>query len=104
MRDPTHRSTSSEGSSWLGFVAIAFVGRAAMFASLHVNVCVRVALSANAASGWTNGACECEDGAQGFFRFCNLALFRFARKLRFFFFPRRWSAVSRRSGARQSIE
>ena len=28
MRDPTHRSTSSDGSSWLGFVAIALVGSA----------------------------------------------------------------------------
>ena len=28
MREPTHRSTSSEGRSWLGFVAIALVGSA----------------------------------------------------------------------------
>ena len=27
MREPTHRSTSSEGSSWLGFVADAFEER-----------------------------------------------------------------------------
>ena len=96
MRDPTHRSTSSEGSSWLGFVAIAFVGRAAMFASLHVNVCVRVALSANAASGWTNGACECEDGAQGFSGAANWRSFASARNFDFFFSPtlvRRFATV-----------
>jgi hypothetical protein len=54
-----------------------------MFASLHVNVCVRVALSANAASGWTNGACESEDGAQGF-SVEQLPLFR--QTVRFVFF------------------
>ena len=95
MRDPTHRSTSSEGSSWLGFVAMAFVGRAAMFASLHVNVCVRVALSANAASGWTNGACECEDGAQGFFGSAIWRSFAGALHFDFFFSLNAWSAVSR---------
>ena len=42
MREPTHRSTSSEGSSCEGFVAIALVGRAAILPRVTCVVSRRV--------------------------------------------------------------